>query len=384
MLLEQTNTIALIMAAGRGKRVGGSIPKQYQKINHHPLLVQSIRAFLHHPDIQYVRVIIGAEDKDLYDQVTASLNSAKLLSPVMGGVERSDSVRQGLESLESISPKNILIHDGVRPFVTSDLISTVIKSLSHYKGVIPGVRVIDTLKLAPQNVITTTLDREDVYYVQTPQGFDFSTILNAHRQLKTIPNLTDDARLLEHLNIPVYIVPGDTNNRKITTPEDLKGDTMPDVRVGHGVDVHAIGPGETVIILGVTIPAGFSLIGHSDADVGLHCVTDALLGAIGDGDIGQHFNPKDDCWKGVDSSIFLKDTVRRVHERGGKISHIDVTILGEQPKISPYRGQMIARLAEILNIDHARVSVKATTTEKLGFLGREEGLAAFATATVML
>lgn len=384
MLLKQTDTIALIMAAGKGKRVGGVLPKQYQTINNRSLLEQSISAFLSHPEIHYVRVIIGAGDEDLYNHVAKTLASPKLLPPVRGGTERSDSVREGLKSLESISPKNVLIHDGVRPFVTSDLISKVIKALCHYKGVIPGVRVVDTLKLAPQKVIKATLDREDVYCVQTPQGFDFLTILNAHRQGKTIPNLTDDARLLEELNIPVKIIDGEINNRKITTPEDLKGDTMLDVRVGHGIDVHGIGPGETVVILGVPIPTGFSLVGHSDADVGLHSVTDALLGAIGDGDIGQHFSPKDDRWKGVDSSIFLKDTARRVRERGGKISHIDVTILGEQPKISPYREQMISRLAEILDIDLARVSVKATTTEKLGFLGREEGLAAFATATVLL
>jgi len=257
--------------------------------------------------------------------------------------------------------------------------------LKHHKGVIPGVVVVDTLKRAPQNVIEATIDRNDVYYVQTPQGFDFPTILSAHRKLQNVPCLTDDARLLEDLNIPVQIVVGDPKNRKITTSEDLKGDqvSIPDIRVGHGIDVHAIGAGEGVMILGVFIPVGFSLIGHSDADVGLHSVVDALLGAIGDGDIGQHFNPKDDRWKGMDSSIFLKETARRVRDRGGRLSHVDVTILGEHPKIAPYRDQMIARVAEILDIEASRVSVKATTTERLGFVGREEGLAAFATATVV-
>lgn len=376
-------TIALIMAAGRGQRVGGPSPKQYLFVRGRSILSQAISAFLEHPDVDGVRVVIGDGDEDLYTQVVSSLRSDKLLPPVVGGAERSVSVRLGLESLEDFSPESVLIHDGARPFVSHGLISRVVQALKYHKGVIPGIAVADTLKRASQKTIETTVDRRGLYQAQTPQGFDYPTILTAHRQLQSVRNLTDDANLFEHLAIPVQIVEGETKNRKITTPEDIEGETMPDIRVGHGVDVHAIGPGEGVMILGVFIPVNFSLVGHSDADVGLHSLTDALLGTIGDGDIGQHFNPNDDRWKDADSSIFLQEAARRVCEKGGKISHVDITILGERPKVSPYRDQMRVKVAEILGIEVSRLSVKATTTEKLGFVGREEGLAAFATATVV-
>lgn len=379
------HTIALVMAAGRGLRMGGDVPKQYQFINGRSILEQSITALLNHQSIDAVRVVIGPHDHDLYEKATEVLNSSKLLNPVIGGQVRSESVRLGLESIESLSPKYVLIHDGARPFVTPHIIARVLEGLNHHRGVIPGVEMVDTLKFAPQGNIETTIDRRGLYQAQTPQGFDFSTIITVHREMKDVSNLTDDASLLERVNIPVHIVPGEHENKKITTPDDLKGERMfvPDIRVGHGIDVHAIGPGEDVIILGIKIPIGFSLIGHSDADVGFHSLTDALLGAISDADIGQHFNPKDERWKGENSSMFLKDAARRVREKGGNISHVDITLIGEQPKIAPYRDKMIKNVSEILEIEPNRVSVKATTTEKLGFLGREEGLASFATATVI-
>lgn len=382
---KKLKTIALIMAAGRGHRVGAPLPKQYMSIKGRSILNQTISAFLNHPDVDAVRVVIGVKDEEIYTQTTSSLKSHKLLPPVIGGDERSVSVRLGLESLEDISPQYVLIHDGARPFVSQGLIARVVQALKHHKGVIPGIAVTDTLKRASQKTIDTTIDRRNIYQAQTPQGFDYSTILTAHQKLQHVSNVTDDASLLEHLTIPVQIVEGEIKNRKITTLTDIEGEAMsiPDIRVGHGVDVHAIGPGEGVVILGIFIPVNFSLIGHSDADVGLHSLTDALLGAIGDGDIGQHFSPKDDRWKGADSSLFLQEAARRVQETGGKISHVDVTILGERPKIFPHRNQMIMKVAEILGIEASRVSVKATTTEKLGFIGREEGLAAFATATVV-
>lgn len=382
---KNLKTIALIMAAGRGQRLGNLLPKQYLCLRGRSILSQAILAFLDHPDVDGVRVVIGDGDENLYTQVVSSLRNHKLLPPVVGGVERSISVRLGLESLEDFSPQYVLIHDGARPFVSCALISRVIQALKHHKGAIPGIAVADTLKRVPQTTIEATVDRRDLYQAQTPQGFDYPTILAAHRQLQHVWNLTDDASLLEHLTIPVQIVEGEVKNRKITTPGDIEGEAMsvPDIRVGHGIDVHAIGPGEGVMIAGIFIPVNFSLIGHSDADVGLHSLTDALLGAIGAGDIGQHFNPKDDRWKDADSSLFLQDAARRVREKGGNISHADITILGERPKIAPYRDQMVAKVAEILDIETSRVSVKATTTEKLGFVGREEGLAAFATATVV-
>lgn len=378
-------TIALIVAAGRGLRVGSSKPKQYQLINGRSILEQSIMAFLAHPKVDAIRVVIGSADDEMYQQSISSLTSAKLLPSVSGGDERSDSVRMGLESLESLSPQHILIHDGARPFVSMDLISRVLEGLEKHKGVIPCIPVVDTLKLAPNHLIKKTIDRNDLYHAQTPQGFDYQSILDAHRSLVNVKNITDDASLLEHLGIPVHIVMGNQMNKKITTTDDIKGESMsvPDIRVGHGIDVHAIGPGDHVTLLGVKIPMSFSLIGHSDADVGLHSLTDALLGAIGEGDIGQHFSPNDPLWKDADSSLFLKDAGRRVLEKGGQISHLDITFIGERPKISAFRDQMINRVAELLAIERSRVSVKATTTEKLGFIGREEGLACFATATVV-
>lgn len=387
MTKQKLKIIALIMAAGRGRRVGGLIPKQYQTIKGHSILGQTITAFLKHPDVDGVRVVIGREDEELYVQATSFFDTSRLWSPVVGGDERSNSVRLGLESLEAFAPELVLIQDGARPFVSQELISRVIEGLANYRGVIPAIAVADTIKrVAPNRLIEATIDRRDLYQAQTPQGFDYPTILAAHRELQDVPNLTDDASLLEHLSIPLQIIEGEIKNRKITTSEDLRGETMtvPDIRVGHGIDVHAIAPGEGVMILGVFIPSDFSLIGHSDADVGLHALTDALLGAIGDGDIGHHFNPNDERWKDASSSLFLQEAARRVQEKGGTISHVDVTIIGEHPKIAPHRDKMISKVADMLSIETFRISVKATTTEKLGFIGREEGLAAFATATVIL
>ena len=377
--------IALIVAAGRGHRVGAALPKQYVCLNGLPILARSIRVFLDHPEVDAIQVVIAQEDEALYTEAIAGLSSPKLLPPVFGGSERWESVRFGLESLIGLSPQHVLIHDGARPFVTASLIQRVIRELGNFKGVIPGLAVADTVKRTSNNLVETTVDRQDISIAQTPQGFCFQTILSAHRTLENVNNLTDDACLFERLNIPVCLVAGDPKNKKITTLEDMQDMTtpIPDIRVGHGIDVHAIGPGAGVMLLGVWVSAPFSLIGHSDADVGLHSLTDALLGAIGDGDIGQHFNPKDDRWKGADSAVFLQDAARRVRDKGGHISHVDVTLLGERPKIAPCRDQMIAKVAEILNLETTRISVKATTTEKLGFVGREEGLAAFATATVV-
>ena len=384
-------TIALIVAGGRGSRLGASLPKQYLELGGSPVLTPTIGAFLNHPQIDAVRVVIGTGDEPLYAQCIAAFSSPKLLAPVTGGVERHHSVRLGLSSLEGFSPHSVLIHDGARPYVSQALISRVLEGLTHYKGAVPGLAVTDTKKRAINGIIESTVDRSNLYKVQTPQGFDYLTILAAHRTFGNGPSFTDDASLLEQLGIPVKIVAGEPENIKITTREDMEkmqNPTLPsskgiDIRVGHGIDVHALEPGNGVTLLGIFIPADFSLIGHSDADVGLHSLTDALLGAIGDGDIGHHFNPKDDRWKGCDSAVFLKDATRRVREKGGRINHVDVTLMGERPKIAPWRTQMIAKVAEILEIDTSRVSVKATTTEKLGFIGREEGLAAFATATVV-
>ncbi len=369
----------LVVAGGIGERLGGDMPKQYLSISGVPILQQSILAFTNHPAISGVRPVINKEHQGYYKQISQDLDC---LPPVFGGDTRQKSVRLGLESLAEFAPDIVLIHDAARPFVDSELIDRVIAALKTSKAAIPGIPVTDTTKSVKDGIIIETIPREHLSLAQTPQGFHFDVIMKLHQQCVDSAHFSDDASLCEHNNIAVQIVPGNILNRKITTMVDMTKN-IPHICVGHGFDTHAIGAGKNVMILGVSIAAGFSLIGHSDADVGLHSITDALLGAIGDGDIGMHFSPQDERWKGADSGIFLKHAAQKVRDRGAVISHVDVTIIGEKPKVSPYREAMITRLMELLELDRNRVSVKATTTEKLGFCGRGEGLAAFATATVI-
>lgn len=382
---------ALIVAGGTGQRVGGAVPKQYQNLNGTPLIAQTIQVFLAHPRIQTVRVVIGAEHGEFYHKATENLDSPKLLPPVEGGQERQESVRLGLESLQEIQPDWVLIHDAARPFLSSFLIDQLLDTLTTQEGAILAVPVTDTVKKAKGRFIETTLDRGALWRAQTPQAFHYPVIHELHERFKNSA-LTDDAALLEAVSKPVFLVEGEARNIKITNPEDFnqtqeegkKAAMNYDVRVGHGIDVHAITfEKKGVVILGVPLDTPFGLEGHSDADVGLHAVVDALLGAIGKGDIGQHFPPHDPQWKDADSSQFLEHACHLVRQVQGRISHVDVTIMGEKPKISPHREIMRERLATLLSLDLCRVSVKATTTEKLGFLGRSEGLAAFATATVI-
>lgn len=370
---------ALVVAGGVGERLGGDMPKQYLSISGTPILRQSILAFANHPAISGVRSVINEEHQDYYKRISQNL---ECLPPVFGGDTRQKSVRLGLESLTEFVPDIVLIHDAARPFVDAGLIDRVIAALETSRAVIPGIPVTDTTKKVSGEVVIETLPREQLSFAQTPQGFHFDTIMDLHKRFADMSHFSDDASLCEQGNVPVQVVLGNVLNRKITTMVDIT-QSIPHICVGHGFDTHAIGPGENVMLLGVSVPSGFSLIGHSDADVGLHSITDALLGAIGDGDIGIHFSPQDERWKGEDSGIFLKHAAQKVRERGAVISHVDVTIIGEKPKVSPYRDAMIARLMELLDLDRNRVSVKATTTEQLGFCGRGEGLAAFATATVV-
>lgn len=374
--------IVLIMAAGRGQRMNSDLPKQYLKLHGTSVLRQTIEAFLRIPAALTIQVVIGPDDQKLYEEATEGLN---LLPPVIGAEVRQESVRKGLESLIPHEPDYVLIHDGARPFVDEKVINRIVEALESTAGAIPGIPVIDTLKRTSEGLITETVSRESLWRAQTPQGFHFRAILEAHQKLVHQSNFTDDASLFEALNLPVTIVEGCPKNKKITTPEDLSMEmkSVPDVRVGHGLDVHALEAGDGVTILGHFIPCGLRLIGHSDADVGLHSLTDALLGALGEGDIGTHFPSSDPQWKGVDSTVFLDHAVQLVLSRGGVITHVDVTVIGEKPKILTYKDAMRAKLSTILGIDPSRISIKGTTTDKLGFPGRGEGLAAMATATVV-
>lgn len=378
---------ALIVAAGRGQRFGGALPKQYAGLGGQPVLRHSLRAYAAHPRIATVRTVIHPDDRDLYDRAAAGLD---LAAAVPGGENRQDSVRLGLESLEATAPELVLIHDGARPFITNAVIDRVLDALAEGPGAIAALPVVDTLKRESEDKIAGTVERTGLWRAQTPQGFHFAEILAAHRAAAG-QSLTDDAAVAERAGLSVALVEGGQQNIKVTTQEDLegaerwlRGGTAAETRVGQGFDVHRFGPGDHVTLCGIRIAHDAALVGHSDADVGLHAVTDALLGALGAGDIGSHFPPSDPQWRGVSSAVFLTHARDLVAARAGRISHVDLTLICERPKIGPHRGAMVSNLATLLGLSEDRVSVKATTTERLGFTGRGEGIAAQATATLSL
>lgn len=380
-------TMALVVAAGRGRRFGGPLPKQYARLAGRPLLHHTLRALRHHPALDGVLAVVHPDDRGLYEEAAAGLD---LLPPVAGGATRQASVRHGLEGLERHAPDRVLIHDGARPFVSAAVVDRVIAALAHGPAVIAAVPVTDTLKRgteAQPAVITETIARDRLWAAQTPQAFHFGAILAAHRAAVAL-ELTDDAAVAERAGLPVALVAGDPENVKVTTEADLvrAERTMAsgggDVRVGNGFDVHRFAPGDHVMLCGVTVPHSAGLSGHSDADVGLHALTDAVLGALGAGDIGAHFPPSDARWRGADSSHFLAHARDLVDRRGGRILHVDVTLICERPRIGPHRAAMVARIADILTLAPERVSVKGTTSEGLGFTGRGEGIAAQATGTI--
>jgi 2-C-methyl-D-erythritol 4-phosphate cytidylyltransferase/2-C-methyl-D-erythritol 2,4-cyclodiphosphate synthase len=376
----------LIVAAGRGSRFGGPLPKQYCVLAGEPVLRRTVVAFRAHPAISGVRVVIHPDDRTLYDAAVGDLG---LPEPVPGGLTRQDSVRNGLEAIAPAQPDLVLIHDAARPLISAGAIDRLISSLERNVAAIAAVPVRDTVKRAEGTRIADTVDRTHLWRAQTPQAFRFADILAAHRAAAG-QDLTDDAAVAERAGHQVELVMGDEDNFKITTAEDLARAEqsvlakLGDVRVGQGFDVHALVPGDHCWINGIRIPHDKTLLGHSDADVGLHALTDAILGAIGAGDIGQHFPPTDERWRGAASDKFLAHAASLVRARGGMIAHCDVTIICERPKIGPHRPAMSRRIAEILGMSEDRVSVKATTTEQLGFTGRGEGIAAQAIATVRL
>ena len=385
-------TAALIVAAGRGARAGGAVPKQYAAGGGMSVLARTIGVFLGHPAVDLVAVVIGADHRHLYEQALVQPH-AKLMPPVTGGDNRQQSVLNGLRALATAAPDRVLIHDAVRPFVTPDIIARVLQALDHSTGAIAAAPLADTLKRADASQrIAGTIDRAGVWRAQTPQGFHFPAILAAHEVAAAAgrKDLTDDAAVAELAGLEVALVEGSEANRKLTTAEDLamiaaadEGAGL-DVRTGQGFDVHRFCPGDHVWLCGVRVAHTHGLEGHSDADVGLHALTDALLGAIAEGDIGQHFRNTDPRWKGAPSHLFLADAAQRVRARGGRIGNVDVTLICEAPKISPHRDAMRERIAAILDLDLSRVAVKATTSEGLGFTGRREGIAALATATVII
>ena len=383
--MPSVETAALIVAAGRGHRLGGALPKQYLPLAGRPVLRYSLETFARHPAVDAVRVVIHRDDLELYEHAARGLD---LLSPVEGGATRQDSVRLGLESLGEVRPARVLIHDAARPFADAGLIQRMVDALAATPGAIPALPVADTIKRGVEGLVVETVDRHALWRAQTPQAFRYAEILAAHRAAAG-RELTDDAAVAEAAGLAVGLVQGAEENFKVTTEADLsRAERLlapaADIRCGNGYDVHRFGPGSQVMLCGIAVPHDQGLEGHSDADVGLHALTDAILGAIGAGDIGQHFPPSDPRWRGADSSRFLAHAASLLAERGGRLLSLDITVICERPKVGPYRAAMVARIAEILDLEPSRVSVKATTTEGLGFTGRREGIAAQATATVAL
>ncbi|MGQ9366097.1 bifunctional 2-C-methyl-D-erythritol 4-phosphate cytidylyltransferase/2-C-methyl-D-erythritol 2,4-cyclodiphosphate synthase [Azospirillum sp. A39] len=378
---------ALIVAAGSGHRFGAERPKQYHDLAGAPILRRTIEAFLGHPAVGAVQVVIDPAHRPFYD---AAVGDLALPEPVPGGATRQRSVRNGLERLAAGAPPDlVLIHDAARPLIDGATIDAAVAALAGTPGCVVAVPVTDTLRRGAAGVAAGTVDRSGLWRAQTPQGFRFAAILDAHRAAEG-QDLTDDAAVAERAGLAVALVPGREENFKVTTPDDLARAArlldarLGDVRTGFGFDVHRFAEGDHAMLCGVAVPHSHRLEGHSDADVGLHALTDAILGALGAGDIGSHFPPSDPQWRGADSARFLRHAGGLVAAAGGRIAHVDVTLVCERPKVGPHRPAMVARVAEILGIDRGRVSVKATTTERLGFTGRGEGIAAQAVATVRL
>jgi 2-C-methyl-D-erythritol 4-phosphate cytidylyltransferase/2-C-methyl-D-erythritol 2,4-cyclodiphosphate synthase len=381
---------AVIVAAGRGHRAGGDLPKQYRHLAGEPVIRPTLAAFLAHPQIAAVQPVIHPDDEKLFDAAAAGLRA---LPPVHGGATRQASVRAGLEALDGSAPDIVLIHDAARPFLTGDLISRAIVAGKAHGAAVPAVAVADTVKkIDEQDMVTETLDRSRLRMVQTPQVFAFGLIVAAHRRAAAtgLEDFSDDAALAEWAGHRVNVFAGETANVKLTTDDDfaraeiVRVAALTDVRTGNGFDVHAFGDGDHVMLGGVRIPHTRGLTGHSDADVALHALVDAILGALADGDIGMHFPPSDPQWRGAASERFLAFACERVRARSGVIAHLDVTIVCEAPRVAPHRDVIRARIAAIAGIPVSRVAVKATTSEKLGFTGRSEGMVAMATATVRL
>lgn len=385
---------AVVVAAGRGARAsasGDAVPKQYRKVGGRAVLTRTIDALLASSGVDWVLPVIHTEDAAHYEAL--GLDDPRLLPPVGGGAHRQASVLEGLKGLAAMQPDLVLIHDAARPFIEREIVDAVIAALASHEAALPAVPVTDTIKRsADGSTVTATEDRHTLFAAQTPQGFRFPQILSAHMRAAQLPRqFTDDAAIAEWAGLTVALTPGNAGNFKLTHPEDFAraerlaggGDQM-ETRVGTGFDVHAFEPGDAVWLGGVRIAHTKKLMGHSDADAALHAITDALYGALGEGDIGQHFPPSDPQWKGAASSTFLAHAARLVTGRGGRIVNLDVTIICEAPRIGRHVAAMKHAIAGVCGIAPTRIGIKATTSERLGFIGREEGIAAMATVSVEL
>ena len=393
--MSRNKTIAaIVVAAGRGERAsvsGDAAPKQYRKLLGAAILSRTIKAMLDVPAIAFVLPVIHTEHGERY--AALGLADPRLLPPATGGANRQASVLEGLKALGGLQPDLVLIQDAARPFADARIVEGVIAALIDHDGALPAIPVTDTIKRSRDGVeVISTEDRATLFAAQTPQGFRYPQILSAHMRAATLPRpFTDDAAIAEWAGLRVALTQGNPRNIKITLPEDfaraermIAGEFAMETRIGTGYDVHPFGPGNAVWLGGVSIPHTAALKGHSDADAGLHALTDAILGALGDGDIGTHFPPGDAKWKGAASSIFLKHAAGLVSARNGRIVNLDLTLVCEAPRIGPYVAAMRQAIAEACGTVPSRVAVKATTSERLGFTGREEGLMAMASASIEL
>jgi 2-C-methyl-D-erythritol 4-phosphate cytidylyltransferase/2-C-methyl-D-erythritol 2,4-cyclodiphosphate synthase len=370
---------AILVAAGTGSRFGGELPKQFTIIAGKPVIRHAAEALLPH--------VIALQPVGDAEPIGEALAGLDVLPAVPGGETRQASVRAGLQALVAQNPDIVLVHDAARPFLPPTTIPALLAALRSHDGAIPGVPVADTLKRVQSGRIVATVPRDGLFRAQTPQAFRYHLLRALHAT--GVDGATDDAALLEAAGHPVAIVPGAEDNIKLTYPEDivrleraLSPGFLP--RIGSGFDVHAAEAGRPLIICGITVPHEWGLAGHSDADVGIHALCDAIYGALAEGDIGRHFPPSEAEWKDADSARFLRHAAERIAARGGVLGNADVTIICERPKITPHAPAMIARIAELLGVDTGRISIKATTTERLGFTGRGEGIAAQATVTILL
>lgn len=386
---QSQKTAAIIVAAGRGTRAGGTQPKQWQALKGQVIAARTLAAFEAHHAVDHIILVIHADDAALAQSIETSAQI------VHGRKDRAGSVLAGLEALEALNAghTHVLIHDVARPMIAQNVISDVILALQSAPGAAPALPITDALWTAgapqnsPNHEVSGTMAREGLYRAQTPQGFELSSILAAHRAHPG--GAADDVEVARAAGMRIAITMGSEQNLKVTHPEDfaraeqmLKEDDM-DIRLGNGYDVHRFGPGDHVILCGVKVAHDQGLVGHSDADVGMHALTDAIYGALADGDIGRHFPPSDPQWKGAASEIFLKHAIERARARGFALGNADVTLICEEPKITPHAGKMMEALARILGVEQERISVKATTSEQLGFTGRKEGIAAIATASLI-
>jgi 2-C-methyl-D-erythritol 4-phosphate cytidylyltransferase/2-C-methyl-D-erythritol 2,4-cyclodiphosphate synthase len=387
-LAPPSRVAAIVVAAGRGLRAGGAQPKQYRLLGGAPVIRASLELLSRHPLIAAVQPVVHGDDLPLYDRAAAGLT---LRTPVPGGATRQDSVRAGLEALADTALDLVLVHDAARPFASAALVERAVAAAQAFGAAVPGLPLTDTVKAVDAvGRVTGTPDRATLRTVQTPQAFRFDALLDAHRRAAAAgrTDFPDDAAVAEWAGMSVSVFAGEPGNVKLTTDEDFfaaeQRAAPADIRTGSGYDVHAFADGDHVMLGGVRIPHARGLAGHSDADVALHALVDAILGALAEGDIGAHFPPGDPRWRGAASDQFLRFAAERVRTRRGRIAHLDVTIVCEAPRIGPHRDAMRARIAEIAGVAADRVAVKATTSEKLGFTGRGEGIAALATATIRL